>query len=141
MLSPHAAAHVHSPRNAGPLQGATHIGIGGTPGEGPYVRLWLLISDGIIQKASYECNGCPSSIAASSVAAQLLTGRQIGKAKLLESKDLLLILGGLPEGKDYYADLAVEALQNALSTFHDERQPDFSPSTLGPSTLNPVPTP
>ncbi len=139
MLSPHAAAHVHSPRNAGPLQGATHIGIGGTPGEGPYVRLWLLISDGIIQKATYECNGCPSSIAASSVAAQLLTGRQIGKAKLLESKDLLLILGGLPEGKDYYADLAVEALQDALASFQGEGQLDFSRSPLNPNPPTPIP--
>ena len=92
VLSPIAAEHVHSPRNAGELPGATHIGVGGVPGDGPYVRLWLVVQDGRIVRASYACNGCPSSIAASSMTATL------------------------PEGKGYYADLAVEALRDALAS-------------------------
>jgi len=33
---------------------------------------------------------------------------------LIEPQDILLILQGLPEGKEYYADLAVKAIHNAL---------------------------
>ncbi len=97
------------------MEDATHHGIGGVPGDGPYVQIWLIIEGDLIMKASYECNGCPSSVAASSMAAQLLIGRTMDKAVLLESHDLIVVLGGLPEGKGYYADLAVQALQNALN--------------------------
>lgn len=114
VLSPIAAEHVNSPRNAGKLENATHIGDGGTPGDGPYVRLWLLVEGNIIKRATYKCNGCPSSTAAASMTAQLVTGREIEKALLLEPQDLLIVLGGLPEGKGYYANLAIAALQNAL---------------------------
>ena len=88
------------------------------PGEGPYVRLWLTIQDGIIKKVGYECNGCPSSIAASSMVAQLATGRSMQQLSLLEPSDLLLILGGLPEGKEHYAELAVQALKNVTPLEH-----------------------
>ncbi len=117
VLSPVAAEHVHSPRNAGRLDGATHVGVGGTPGEGPYVRLWLVLEGDTIRKASYECNGCPSSVAAASMSAQILIGRTVAQALRLEASDLLLILGGLPEGKESYAELAVRAVKSALSMF------------------------
>lgn len=112
MLSATAAAHVSSPRNAGRVDDATHVGIGGTPGEGPYVRLWIILKNEAVVKVGYECNGCPSSIAASSMVAQIATGRTLGQLAALEASDLLLLLGGLPEGKEYYAELAVSALKN-----------------------------
>jgi nitrogen fixation NifU-like protein len=115
VLSAVAAEHVNLPGNAGQIQGATHIGVGGTPGDGPYIRLWLVIEDDIVKKAGYECNGCPSSTAAASMVAQLAAGRAVDRLALLQSSDLLLILGGLPEGKEYYADLAVKALRHAIS--------------------------
>lgn len=118
MLSAIAAQHVSFPRNAGKIDNATHLGVGGVPGEGPYVRLWLTIQDGIIKKVGYECNGCPSSIAASSMVAQLATGRSMQQLSLLEPSDLLLILGGLPEGKEHYAELAVQALKNVTPLEH-----------------------
>ena len=86
------------------------------PGDGPYVRLWLAVQDGRILCATYACNGCPSSIAASSMTATLLAGRTLEQAARHEPHDVLVVLGGLPEGKGYYADLAVEALRHALAS-------------------------
>lgn len=114
MLSALAADHVSSPRNAGRIPDATHLGVGGTPGDGPYVQLWLVIVGGVVRKAGYECNGCPSSIAASSMLAQLAIGRSLEQLERIEPSDLILIIGGLPEGKETYAELAVQALRNAL---------------------------
>jgi hypothetical protein len=45
--------------------------------------------------------------------AQLATGRDLDKLLTLESSELLLVLGGLPEGKEYYAELAIKALRSA----------------------------
>lgn len=116
MFTARAAEHLSSPRNAGPLTSATHYGEGGTPGEGPYSRLWLQVEQGRIVRAGYECNGCPSSIVTSSMVAEIVTGRTVEQAALLTPADVVLLSGGLPEGKGYYADLAVAALQSALKS-------------------------
>lgn len=77
--------------------------------------LHFLVSADRIVRATYESNGCPSSIACASAAAELLVGRTIDQARKLTGRDLLLLLGGLPEGKGHCADMAVVAVQNAFA--------------------------
>lgn len=113
MLSPVAADHVQRPRNQGPLENATHYGVSGSPGEGPYVEIWLDIRDGKIQRAGYRTPGCPSSTAAASMTCQLALGKSFEWIPSLTGQDVLTILGGLPEGKEHYAQRAAEALGNA----------------------------
>ena len=112
-MSPLATLHVQNPRNRGEFPGATHVGTGGEPGEGPYVRVWLLVEGDTIRHATYDSHGCPASVAAASVLCQIVTGRTLAQAALLTAPDLLTIIGGLPEGKEHFADLAVRALQTA----------------------------
>ena len=100
----------------GALKDATHFGEDGVKGEGPYCRIWLKIVDGSIKEASFESNGCPSMIASGSQMSELVVGRSVSVAYLIEPSDLLLILGGLPEGKEACADRAVNALKKALAT-------------------------
>jgi NifU-like protein involved in Fe-S cluster formation len=98
----------------GELPGATNVGTSGEPGEGPYVRLWLKVEAETIKAASYRTPGCPSSIAAASMTVRLITGRTVEQAMRLEAKDLLLILGGLPEGRGHIATMCIEALRDGL---------------------------
>jgi len=100
------------------MEDADRIGTGGSPGGGPYVRLWLKTEGVRIAKATYETNGCPSSIASASALCELATGREIEKLRLLEAADLIAYLGGLPEGKEYYAVLAIQALMDGLAEEH-----------------------
>ena len=93
---------------------ADRIGLAGVPGDGPHVKLWFKLDGTKIIKASYHTNGCPSSIACASAVCELAIGREVEKIMLLEATDLVTFLGGLPEGKGYYADLAVKAMVNAL---------------------------
>ena len=122
MLSTLAADHVYSPRNVGPLEGATHEGVAWAPwlipGDGPYIRLWLDIDPlkSVIVRAAYAANGCPSSIACGSMAAQILVGRSIEQATSMTAQDLMVLLGGLAEGKEYCAELAITALRTALDS-------------------------
>ncbi|HRJ34241.1 MAG TPA: iron-sulfur cluster assembly scaffold protein [Fimbriimonadaceae bacterium] len=120
MLHPRALRHIEQPRNVGPDPLATHIGAGGSPGDGPYVQLWLRIEGEKILTAAYACNGCPSSTASASLLAELITGKDRSFATQIEREDILALLGGLPEGKDYYVDLALAALANALMTKEKE---------------------
>ncbi|MBI1331447.1 MAG: hypothetical protein GC165_01055 [Armatimonadetes bacterium] len=114
MLSDRVQDHVTRPRNRGEMADANRVGVAGVPGDGPFVKIWLLTENDTILKASYDTNGCPSSVGCSSALCELAMGRTMEKMKLLEPKELELYLGGLPEGKGYYADLAVQAMRNAM---------------------------
>lgn len=121
MLSPLASEHVNRPRNCGPLEGATHYGQVGVPGEGPYVQMWLQVEHDTILSAAYRCNGCPSTIASSSLVAEIMTGRTVEQALKLTAEDVVTILGGLPDGKEPCAQMAVKALGEALNNQGEQR--------------------
>ncbi len=117
MFSAAVLDHTLNPRNAGPLSSATHFGQYGERGGGPYVELWLQISGGDTPKilsATYATYGCPSAVACASLTCELLKGRTLEQANLLEASDLMLVLGGLPEGREFCASMAVHALRRAL---------------------------
>src|SRR5580700_4682953 len=94
------------PQYGGPLENYTHFGAAGVPGDGPFMQMWMIVNPALIARAAYKSNGCPSSMAAGSMAARLLTGLTIEKALLLTAEDLLRIMGGLPEGKEECAHRA-----------------------------------
>ncbi len=106
--------HVSNPRNAGPLETATHRGVAGVPGDGPYMILWLEVVDGQIVRATYDTYGCPAAVACGSMTAQVITGRRLDQALKLTARDLVLLLKGLPEGKGHCPELAIQALTIAL---------------------------
>lgn len=114
MFSPAVLDHTLNPRNAGKLDGATHRGIAGEPGEGPYIQLWFSVKGEKIEEASYETFGCPAAVACASLMCQLAKGRSISWVLSVEEKDLTTLLGGLPEGKEHCPRLAVRAARDAF---------------------------
>jgi NifU-like protein involved in Fe-S cluster formation len=114
MYTPLVQDHFANPRNVGPLEGATHRGAAGSPGDGPYVILWLQVEEGTIRRAAYQTYPCPAAIACGSITAEVLAGRTVEQARQLEASDVIALLRGLPEGKEDRASLAVEALRRAI---------------------------
>lgn len=114
MFSAIVLDHFHNPRNVGPLETATHQGVAGVPGDGPYMLFWLEIEDNSIVRAAYGTYGCPAAVASGSMVAALITGRSPEQASLLTREDLIRLLGGLPEGKEHCPQLAIQALTSAL---------------------------
>jgi NifU-like protein involved in Fe-S cluster formation len=106
--------HVIEPRNEGKLEGATHLGQIGVPGDGPYLVIALTIKQKRIVDAKYQTYGCPSAIVCSSVVCQIAKGRMTEKLYGLTAGDVTRIVGGLPEGKEHLAEWAAEALRQAL---------------------------
>lgn len=115
MLSSTVLDRAAKPRNLGEMPEATHYGQEGIPGDGPSMQIWLQIKDDRILRATFQTYSCPVSIACGSLVTELLTGRSIASAKLIESRELMAILGGLPEGKEHCAERTILAFQNALS--------------------------
>ena len=73
----------------------------------------MCIAEGIIREIKYETNGCPSSYAAAGALCTLVQGRELAKAQLVTVDELILFVGGLPEGKRGAAERAIEALVSA----------------------------
>lgn len=114
MFSALATAHIQEPRNVGKLEDATHYGVAGVPGEGPFVELWFRINTDHIQQGTYRTYGCPTSIASASLVAELLTGKKLEVARRFDESDLKVLLGEIPEGKGDCPGRAIAALRNAL---------------------------
>ena len=106
---------VNHPRFGGPLEGATHEGIAGSPGEGPHLQLWLRVADGRIISATYQTYGCFAAIASGEMLCLILKGKTLAEAAALTPTDLTTALQGLPEGKEHCPQLAISALQRALA--------------------------
>ena len=114
MYSELAQEHITNPRNPGPLEEATHKGVAGAPGEGPYMILWFVVRDGVILQAAFQTYGCAAAVASGSITTTLLTGRTVEQALRLTAADIDLVLGGLPEGKEHCPRLAADAVYLAL---------------------------
>lgn len=114
MFSPAVLDHTLNPRNVGKLEGATHEGVAGEPGEGPYIMLWFKVNGENIEDATYETFGCPAAVACGSLVAQLAKGKTISWVLSLEEKNLVTLLGGLPEGKEHNARLVIHAVRDAF---------------------------
>ena len=100
-------------RPVGPLEGATNTGVSGRPGEGRYIKVHVIVEDGLIKKAHWESNGCPASMSCASAVCTLACGKPVEFVDKICEEDVILILGGLPEGKGGMARMAVEALRRA----------------------------
>jgi len=99
----------------GPLNGATHYGVAGEPGEGPFVQLWFLVEGETIRRATYKTFGCPTTIASSSLMAELLTGKPVQVALSIEESDIVALIGNVPEGKEDCPRRVVAAIADAFS--------------------------
>ncbi len=116
MFSPLAIAHLKQRSHEGVLESATHRGAKGTPGKGGYCMLFLEVREGIIQKATYRTSACSTAIVSAGVLAQLVTGRAVDKALLLEEEDLLRMVQPIPKGKEHCIARAIAALRAALGS-------------------------
>jgi len=91
------------------------VGHGGIPGEGPYISIWLSVAHGTVLDVRCRCNGCPSALQVTERCALVLRGRTIEAIRRLDRADIELIAGKLPDGKEYYYDLARRAIENLRS--------------------------
>ena len=83
-------------------------------GDGPFVTIWLTVSEGAVLAASFNSHGCPAAVASADTIAEVCIGRSLVLLATVEPADVMRILGGLPEGKEECAVLAVAALRAAI---------------------------
>lgn len=100
----------------GELPEATHIGVVGIQGEGPYAKIWLKVQAATVLQARFQTYSCPAARASCAVLCWAIEGKPLEVCSQLNAEDLTILLGGLPEGKGHLPDLAINALRGALGS-------------------------
>ncbi|MBS1719858.1 MAG: iron-sulfur cluster assembly scaffold protein [Armatimonadetes bacterium] len=89
-----------------------YVGIGGEPGEGRYFVLRVAEKEALVAEATFESNGCIVITAVGQWLCQFILGRKVSLLTQLDSNDLRVLYGTVPEGKEYALFLPAEALKN-----------------------------
>ena len=87
----------------------TYVGMGGVPGDGPYICFEAIVRHGQIVEAKGRCNGCQTAIQLTERFVRLLAGREVSRVKNLQINEVRVLAGPVPEGKEYYVELAWRA--------------------------------
>ena len=117
MYSPQVIDHYKNPRNVGMIKDADGVGTVGTPASGEMIKFWLRVHRGRIVSARFKAFGCPTVIAAGSVATQLATDITIEEASKITNRQIDDALGGLPQDKKHYAIDAQKVVQSAINDY------------------------
>jgi nitrogen fixation NifU-like protein len=81
---------------------------------GDSMEIYVRIRNNHIDETSFFTDGCGSSVACGSMAAELATGKHLDDAACIGGDTILDALGGLPEEESHCAYLAAETLHVAL---------------------------
>ena len=106
--------HFLQPRNRGRLDVESGIGISGTPGSGPFFLIRILVRDGVVVDARFDCHNCGVTVASGSALTTLVRGLSVEKARNLTADDLEAALDGVPVDKKHVPVVAINTLRQAI---------------------------
>jgi nitrogen fixation NifU-like protein len=115
--------HAMNPRNLGDTQNADgYARVTGPCGD--TMEIWLVVKGNNIFRATFETDGCGTTLAAGSMITEMVRGRQISEAFVITSNDLLDALGGFPVESEHCALLAVNTMVAAINDYRAmQREP------------------
>ncbi len=109
--------HFQNPRNAGTLEQPDAVGVTTNPVCGDTMKLMLRIDGDVIREARWQTVGCPAAIATSSIATELILGKDLTSVESLTREQIAEAAGGLPPSKLHCSVLAQDALRKAIRAY------------------------
>ena len=106
--------HFFNPRNMGTIDNASGVGEVGNAKCGDIMKVYLDIEDEIIKDVKFKTFGCGTAIASSSMATEMIKGKNIHEALKVTNKAVTEALDGLPPVKIHCSVLAEQAIKAAL---------------------------
>ena len=120
MYSEKVMDHFTNPRNVGEIPDANAVGQVGNPQCGDIMKIYIKVNDGIITDVKFNTFGCGSAIATSSMATEMIKGKNIDEALEMSNRAVVEALDGLPPAKIHCSVLAEEAVKAAVKDYYDK---------------------
>ena len=117
--------HFRHPRNVGEIKNADGIGEVGNAKCGDIMRMYIKVDNDIISDVKFMTFGCGSAIATSSIATEMIKGKNIKDALELSNKAVVEALDGLPTHKIHCSVLAEEAIKAAIKNYYDNNSIEY----------------
>ena len=127
MYTEQVMEHFTNPHNVGELADANGVGEVGNAKCGDIMKMYLKISNNIIEDVRFKTYGCASAIATSSVATDLIKGQTIEQALKITNKQVVDMLGGLPQHKIHCSVLAEQSIKAAIADYYRRNGIDPEP--------------
>ncbi len=108
------ADHLTFPRARGHEPAGAFHGVAGGALCGDLITIALSVEGGRVVDAGFTASGCGASIAAGSAVVELVAGAGVLDAARIGTPEVSAALGGLSAGKLHAADLAADAMHQAL---------------------------
>lgn len=114
--------HFRNPRNLGKMENPDGVGEVGNAKCGDIMKIYLKITDGVIEDVKFNTFGCGSAIASSSMATEMIKGKPIEEALTLTNRAVAEALDGLPPQKLHCSVLAEEAVKAAIDDYYQKQE-------------------
>jgi nitrogen fixation NifU-like protein len=112
-----------NPRNMGKIRNPDGFAkIKGPCGD--TMQISFRVKDGRLSKIKFITDGCASSIASGSMAAELAQGKKLAEAVEISQQMILDALEGLPEESTHCALLASNTLKESIKNYFDSKKND-----------------
>lgn len=121
MYSEKVLDHFQNPRNVGEIENPDGVGQAGNPKCGDIMKIYLRVENEIVADIKFKTFGCASAIASSSMATELVKGRNIDEAWNLTNSAVAEALDGLPPVKMHCSVLAEEAIHAAINDYRKRK--------------------
>jgi nitrogen fixation NifU-like protein len=118
--SPAVIDHFLNPRNAGLMRDPDAVGQGEYEGCGDLARFFLRVREGQVGEVRFQAYGCGPTIAAASVASELMGGRAVGDLLHVKPDEIEHALDGLPEERRHAVEVVAQALRAAAQDWHQK---------------------
>lgn len=122
--------HFHNPRNIGSIEDANVVVQAGDPSCGDAIVFFIKIENEIILDIKFLIKGCGAAIATSSMATELIMGKSLDEALMLNDEKIAAALDGLPEEKMHCSNMAASALHAAVYQYRSTVAGEIPPVNL-----------
>ena len=119
--------HFANPRNVGEIEDADGIGEVGNAKCGDIMKMYIKVDNGIITDVKFKTFGCGAAVATSSIATEMIKGKQLEDALKLTNNAVVEALDGLPPAKLHCSVLAEQAMKAAISDYYTRQGIDPTP--------------
>lgn len=110
--------HFENPRNVGEIVDADGIGEVGNAKCGDIMKVFIKVKNDTLIDVKFKTFGCAAAIATSSVATELIKGKNIKEALKITNKAVINALDELPNIKIHCSLLAEEAIKAAIADYY-----------------------